>query len=407
MARQRPLAKLTVQTSQDGLRRTVHSGTLAPVIWFEQDKPGNEPPGDLPADFALLATIGQAMKAGFDLDVDFPVDRTLLEGLAHYQEVWHRFRPDIFAEQIVIRAEAIDRASKASPTHKKAIATFSAGVDSSFTLLRHAGETDWIGRRELTSAVMVHGFDMPLDATEGFDRLRAKGAAIAAEVGVDFFVVRTNWRDVAPNWQMSFGAGLAAVLHQFSATHDVGLIATEEAYDNAFPIWGNSFWNDRFFSSGGFRIESDGGAYDRIERIAALAARPAILRQLSVCWAGPRNGENCGVCPKCVLTKLNFSVAGIQEPWPFPQQLDAAQVAGMPIATAWQARFLALIERRMANLPDRDPVLIDAVRARLHRAAHGDGFGEATALGRSYKKKPRWKRAGLRAIERLKRLRPR
>ena len=406
MARQRPVAKLTVQTSQDGLRRTVHSGALAPVIWFEQDKPVDGQVGHLPADFALLATIGQAMKAGFDLEVDFPVDRTLLEGLAHYQEVWHRFRPDVFAEQITIRAEAVDRDVEGSRTIRNAIATFSAGVDSSFTLLRHAGKSDWVGRRDLTTAVMVHGFDMPLDATEGFDRLRAKGAAIAREVDVDFVVVRTNWRDIAPNWQMSFGAGLAAVLHQFSDTHDVGLIATEEAYDNAFTVWGNSFWNDRFFSSGGFRIESDGGAYDRIDRISALAASPAILGQLSVCWAGPRTGENCGLCPKCVLTKLNFKVAGIREPWPFPQQLDAIQVAAMPIATAWQARFLALIERRLADLPDHDPMLIEAVRERLGRAAHGDGFGDATALGRSYKKKPRWQRAGLRAIERLKRLRP-
>ncbi|MFC3074069.1 hypothetical protein [Shinella pollutisoli] len=406
MARRRPAARLSVHTSADGLRRTVHSGPLAPPVWFERNRPGpGLAAGPVAPDFALVALLPHAMKAGYDIEPDFAVDRTLLEGLAHYQEVWHRWRPDVFAEKIAIRAEPVERVTASPAERRRAVAAFSAGVDSSFTLLRHAGGTDWPGRRDLASAVMVHGFDMPLSAAEGFARLSRRGEAIAGELGVDFFTLRTNWRETAPNWQMSFGAGLAAVLQQFSAGHGTGLIATEEAYDNAFTIWGNSFWNDRFFSRGDFRIESDGGAYDRIDRISALASRPAILAQLSVCWAGPRSGDNCGTCAKCVLTKLNFTVAGVRDPWPFPEPLDAAQVAAMPIGTAWQARFLALIERRLAALPAPDPVLLEAIRARLARAARENGHGAAIDLPKIARPKPKWKRAGARAIDRLKRLR--
>lgn len=398
MARRRPVSKLTVHVSADGRRLTVHSGLLAPPLWFEHDVPA----GPVSFDFAVIALLPHAMKAGFDLEPDFPVDRTLLEGLEHYQEIWHRWRPDVFAERIAIRAEAVDRRAVMRPERQKAVAAFSAGVDSSFTLLRHASGEGWAGKRNLVSAVMVHGFDMPLDAADGFGRLRGHGEAIARNIGVDFFVVRTNWREIAPNWQMSFGAGLAAVLHQFSDEHGTGLIASEEAYDNAFTIWGNSFWNDRFFSRGDFRIESDGGAYDRIDRIAALAARPAILSELSVCWAGPRSGENCGLCPKCVLTKLNFTICGIREPWPFPQALAPDQVVAMPVKTQWQARFLAIIERRLQALPGHDPVLLDAVRSRIARAIAQEGYG-AAALSPLRRKKPWWKRWGERAFERLRR----
>ncbi|MCF3639146.1 hypothetical protein LXM94_04115 [Rhizobium sp. TRM95111] len=355
-------------------------------------------------DFALPAILPQAMNAGFDLDVPFPVDRLLLEGLEHFQEVWHRWRPDVFAHRVRIHAEAVDRRQQRRETPERAVAAFSAGVDSSFTLLRHAGGPDWPGRRALASAVMVHGFDMPLAATEGFARLQGHGAAIARDLGVDFFVMRTNWRETAPNWQMSFGAGLAAVLHQFSGRHGIGLVASEESYENAFTVWGNSFWNGRFFSRGDFRIESDGGAYDRIDRIAALAARPAILENLSVCWAGPRTGENCGTCPKCVLTKLNFKIAGIERPWPFPQPLSAGQVSAMPIKTAWQARFLAIIEGRLAAGADTDADLLHAVRERIARSAAEDGYGAAFSLAPRPAGKPPWKRAGQRLLRRARRL---
>lgn len=402
MARQRPVARLTVHTSQDGLRRTVHSGALAPPVWFERDAPGGYTPGSVAPDFALVALIPHAMKAGFDLEPDFAVDRTLLEGLEHFQEIWHRWRPDVFAEKIAIRAEPLDRNVTSSSAKGRAVVAFSAGVDSSFTLLRHAGGPEWPGRRDLVSAVMVHGFDMPLDATGAFTRLRSHGEAIAREMGVDLFVMRTNWRETAPNWPLTFGAGLAAVLHQFSDEHGIGLIASEEAYDNAFAVSGNSFWNDRFYSRGDFRIESDGGAYDRIDRIAALSSRPIILSELSVCWAGPRTGENCGLCPKCVLTKLNFTAIGIREPWPFPQELTAGQVAAMPMKNQWQARFLAIIERRLKTFPGHDPKLLEAVRNRIARAATEDGYSEASGLQAVYNKKARWRRWAERILQRTK-----
>lgn len=383
----RPTAKIAVRASTDGLRYDLASRGIAPKMWFEIDPPAGGAPPPRPApDFALLALLPHAMREGYNLETDFAVDRLLLEGLDHFQEVWHRWRPDIFRHKIELRCDTEERAT-VPQLKETAVAAFSGGVDSSFTLLRHSNERQWPGKRKIEAAVMVHGFDMPLDARDGFSNLKSKGAAIAADVGVNFYCVRTNWRDTAPNWQMSFGAGLAAVLHLFSANHRYGMIATEESYENAFTIWGNSFWNDRFFSRRDFHIESDGGAYDRIDRIALLQSRPTVLSNLSVCWAGPRTGENCGVCPKCVLTKLNFTIAGIREPWPFPQPLTPQQVLAMPIKTEWQARFLSIVE---ARLGDADRELLEAVGERLQRAATEEGFATAAALTPLAKRRPWW-----------------
>jgi hypothetical protein len=177
--------------------------------------------------------------------------------------------------------------------------------------------------------------------------------------------VKTNWRQLIKNWEMTFAAGLVSVLQQFSHDHEIALIATEESYQNCFPVWGNSFWTDRFFSSSKLKIESDGGAYDRIERARYLAQHRSLIPNLRVCWAGPRTGENCGVCPKCILTKLNFVAAGVDDPWPFPQGLTAELVSEMPLRTRWQRQFLELILSKIENVPSVDAGIVEAVRRRL------------------------------------------
>jgi hypothetical protein len=143
------------------------------------------------------------------------------------------------------------------------------------------------------------------------------------------------------------------------------LIATEESYQNSFPVWGNSFWTDRFFSSSKLKIESDGGVYDRIERARYLGRHPQLVPHLRVCWAGPRTGENCGVCTKCVLTKLNFVAAGVAQPWPFPQGLTADLINEMPLRTRWQRQFLEIILSKIENEPSVDTAIVGAVRNRL------------------------------------------
>jgi hypothetical protein len=308
-----------------------------------------------------------AMNRGFDLETDFAVDAALLDGIDHFQDVWRSWRPDIFRKRINITAAEERTGGQHVSRDSTAVCAYSAGVDSTFTLARHVSGAAGRGSRRLQGAVMVHGFDMPLDAVDGFRSLYHQGRSITDQFGVPLHSVKTNWRQVAGNWEMTFAAGLASVLHQFSGTHGTGLIATEESYANSIPVWGNSFWTDRFFSGPSFRIESDGGALDRIERVKYIAQHPAVMPHLRVCWAGPRNGENCGVCPKCVLTKLNFVIAKVHEPWPFPQGLTHELVRGMPIITPWQAKFLGVILARLEEDAQTDPGLVDAVRERLSK----------------------------------------
>lgn len=366
------MPSLQVHVSDDGLRREVRSKGKLPDLFFEVcPRDGAVAPEFDACDFALIAMLPIAMHAMTDLHAEFEVDSTLLDGLDHFQEVWHAWRPDIFKKKIKISSDGEYVRIPANNRAPSAVAAFSSGLDSTFTLSRHAKRDAGRTVRNVQTAVMVHGFDMPLEAADGFETLARNGSAICADLGVDFVTVKTNWRSIIPNWEMTFGAGLTSVLHQFSKAHDVALIATEESYQNSFPVWGNSFWTDRFFSSSGLKIESDGGAYDRIDRAQYVGRHRELIPHIRVCWAGPRTGENCGVCPKCVLTKLNFVAAGVAEPWPFPQGLTTELVRGMPLKTRWQKQFLELILSKIENNPSVDASIVRAVVDRLEPAGSG------------------------------------
>ncbi|MBS0249512.1 MAG: hypothetical protein JSR78_00420 [Proteobacteria bacterium] len=360
------MPRLQVHVSDDGLRREVRSDGELPDLFFEMHpRDGAAAPEFESSDFALIAMLPIAMHAMADLHAEFEVDSTLLDGLDHFQDVWRAWRPDIFKKKSKISTDGEYVRSPNNNRTPKAVAAFSSGLDSTFTLSRHAKGDAGRAVRDVQTAVMVHGFDMPLDAADGFETLARNGSAICADLGVNLVTVKTNWRSIVPDWEMTFGAGLASVLHQFSKAHDVALIATEESYKNCLPVWGNSFWTDRFFSSSGLKIESDGGAYDRIDRARYVDRHRELVPHLRVCWAGPRTGENCGVCTKCVLTKLNFAAARVAEPWPFPQGLTSELIRGMTLKTWWQKQFLELILSKIENDRSIDAAIVRAVSERL------------------------------------------
>lgn len=360
------MAGLKLRISEDGLHREVLSNGELPPLFFEiTPRDGASPPAFDGGDFALIAMLPIAMYQMVDLHAEFELDSTLLDGLDHYQEVWHSWRPDIYKKKIQITSDSESSRANVSQETKRALVAFSAGIDSTFTLSRHAHKEAGRAIRDVATAVMVHGFDMPLDSADGFETMARHGTAICRDLGVDLVTVKTNWRSLVTNWEMTFGAGLASVLHQFSHRHDIALIATEESYQNCFPVWGNSFWSDRFFSSSKLKIESDGGAFDRIERASYIGQYRSLIPHLHVCWAGPRTGENCGVCPKCILTKLNFVAAGVPQPWPFPQPLTTRLISEMPLKTRWQRQFLELILAKMEKEPTANAEIVAAVMRRL------------------------------------------
>jgi hypothetical protein len=87
----------------------------------------------------------------------------------------------------------------------------------------------------------------------------------------------------------------------------------------------------------------DGAGFSRTAKVAAIRKIPLVLKTLAVCWAGAIPGRNCGVCQKCIRTRLNFLAAGISDHQCFDTPFDLSLINSLPIATDVQYRDLSEI----------------------------------------------------------------
>jgi hypothetical protein len=187
---------------------------------------------------------------------------------------------------------------------------------------------------------MVHGFDIPIHDQEGFSELVTRTDGLAKNLGVPIRIVRTNLRNKTQlNWEHSFGASIACVLHQFSHKSNSGLLASGSSYYERLPtIWGSSPATDFLLSGLAFTLIHDGATFSRTEKVQSISKYPIARAALKVCWEGVSTGRNCGKCEKCIRTKLNFLAIGINKPECFAEELTLEDIAGLEIRNSTQLR---------------------------------------------------------------------
>jgi hypothetical protein len=191
---------------------------------------------------------------------------------------------------------------------------------------------------------MVHGFDVAAENQSAFNELTQRTAGFVSSLNLHLRVVKTNLKsDVDQNWEHSHGGQLASVLHQFSEEFRFGVIASTEPYSLPNPFWGSQPAIDYLFSGSSFRIIHDGAGYSRTEKVEFLSKNPKARRSVKVCWEGFEQGRNCGICEKCVRTKLNFLAVGVRAPECFDEELTPQNVASIKVRNRTQFNELSSI----------------------------------------------------------------
>jgi hypothetical protein len=179
---------------------------------------------------------------------------------------------------------------------------------------------------------MVHGFDVPVRDSAAFAGLVDRTRPLLDSLGVDLHVVRTNVREWPElDWEQTYGAQLACVLHQFEAEFDRGLIAAGPHYLQPFTPWGSSALTDPMLSGSAMRIVHDGAAFTRIPKVRRIASDPIAVSTVKVCWEGDRPDLNCGRCEKCMRTRLSFAAIGVLDPACFEDALDLGAITGLHV----------------------------------------------------------------------------
>jgi hypothetical protein len=335
----------------------------AKTLFYEVAGRGCTPPRT--ADGAVAAILMHAMQAHCDVHVQGAVSEDCIANLTEFQLAWESWMPHKY-QAVVLTADAVERATTMP---QGGIIAFSGGVDSSFSVLRHSGSHAWA--RPLSSAVVIQGFDVGLDNQDGFADALDRTRPVLDERGLETYTVRTNSKALEhQRWEESCGAELAACLQLFSSTHRYGMVGSTEPYNAMVIPWGSTPVTDHLLSSSTLQIIHDGARFSRMEKLVEVAKDATAMRNLRVCWEGPRQGQNCGSCEKCVRTRLGFMAIGLDRPPCFETGWNPSTVRSLPLRNDVQLgelrSILAFVERRGI-----DAAWVHDLRACIQRGVSG------------------------------------
>jgi len=277
----------------------------------------------------VVGMVFNAMRKSTDLFVHGQVSASLLRNLEEFQAVWNCWLPERYTE-IEINADVEQQQPRANRS-ENAVMAFSGGIDSCFTAWRHYNGSCGRLRRNLKAAVMIHGFDIPLEEKNVFDRAAGKSKKMLEPLGITFIPVATNFRDLGDHWGDAHVAGLVSCLMLLQEGYGIGLIASSVTYNNISMSspWGSNPVTDWMLSNDSFEIISDGSAFTRAEKIRAISNWPQALKYLRVCWQGEQKDRNCCRCEKCIRNILNFRILGLGLPGCFEQDVTDSQITAI------------------------------------------------------------------------------
>lgn len=333
-------ATLSESRTTECVRRSVEIADKK--LWWEITGPTQVLPPPLTVhDMAVTAVVFIAMRQGENLHIEGPVSESMLESVEDLIASWVNLRPDLYQRINVTAAEEVPDNALPVPPRGVAIAAFSGGLDSSFTVWRHAN--GGVGRRtrRLFAGALIHGLDVPLSAERAFAIAYANADDTLKSINVPMVVIRTNWKtEGCTHWEMEFGTGVSTCLRNWQGVVDTALLGSDEDYLRIVMPWGGNPLTYAMLSSTGFKVVYDGGEFARSEKAEGIKDWEVGLRSLRVCWEGPITGHNCGKCEKCLRTKMNFLAVGTPLPLSLPGMPTTSQVFSIRAKASAQMALL-------------------------------------------------------------------
>lgn len=256
----------------------------------------------------LVCLLPLAVTLGEPLRLCAPVDRTLYQHMLTVMNVWKGWYPALAS--VAVEAQLDERMAEGPKRNNAAF--FTGGVDSFFTVLRHASGSETAGAMPLDDLVTVWGFDIPLSSAGAFQRKREALERAARALNTTLLDVATNLRTT--RWSraawgpLSFGCALAAVAHAMGARFQNVMIASGRGYHD-LSGWGSHVVTDPLFGSRALRIIHDGAEFSRVDKLTLIAESPLAMRHLHVCYK-LQNERNCGICFKCQFTMAVLHLLG-------------------------------------------------------------------------------------------------
>lgn len=307
--------------------------------------------------------------------------------MAHWQKSPHR--------AVEIHAPAVPH--PLPDLAKSTTALFlSGGVDSLAALYWNVSRYERGDPRRVGVAFFVHGLDVGDPNKQ--DRLDVWALGIhnltglCQELGVELVAVKINLRNLAKNWRFyagwQFASLLAAVAHTASSRVHRCIVAPDHAVESIPHPHGSHPWLNRYFGADFLEVTSgDMEQFSRLERVRILAKKPETLNALRVCWdtgAIPGGHLNCGRCPKCVRTMLEFMVCGrLQHTGAFPvAEVTTAMLGPTHIRSHVEVEYFAELVSPLEEMGRRDLADILKRKLWLFQAEHTLGLNRLRPIAK-------------------------
>ncbi|MFK8250690.1 hypothetical protein [Ancylobacter terrae] len=254
-------------------------------------------PPDVSADFAVWAALPFAMRRGEKLHVRGRVDPVSLANAHELSRIWSMWVPEAYTP-IEVTADEV-AVTPAAPS-EDGVLLFSGGVDSTFALLEN------LEAARLTSVLTVHGLDYSHDDTDAINALLGKTQPLLDRHGLNRIVVRTNIGPTMRQPGLTHGFMLATCLFLFNGGFRQGHIAADITPPQDFLTfpWGTNHITNDLFAASHYGMRTLGQKTSRIRKLDALREDAVAMSAISFCAARKMRPHNCGVCSKCVRTKL-------------------------------------------------------------------------------------------------------
>ena len=299
----------------------------------------------------LLATAMFAMQENVPLVLDGWVSAHLLAQMTEFGETWHCWLPQKYYP-LVIKTKTDVSLPSQNLQPLKAVCAFSGGVDATYAAY-HAYKNPKRGLN-LSFGIIAHGLDIPLADDERFNRAFELAQSTLADIDLPLHTIRTNARELWPHdWFECHGPVLASCLHWLKQHVSYGIIGSAEPYNTLINGVGSNPVTDPLLSSPGFHLMHYGAAKDRTAKVGYFAKWQKGVQNLRVCWQNNTHELNCGVCTKCLFSKMNFLVQGLPVPDCFrnkevkPSQIITMNFYSPYVRHEWNRLFKAAMHQNM------------------------------------------------------------
>ena len=264
-------------------------------------------------DALLVAILPLAMSIGQDVDVEGAVDGVLLENILEVIALYHSWY-GAKAKVIRVTAEQKAYAYETISSERPLASFYSGGVDSLFNISGRLNE----GLKPVDACILVRGMDVAISDEKLWNKVKPSlQENLTGLPQLEMITVETNAREFQQGYlsypDMGFGAILGAISNFIAPSFSQVVIGSYDIYRN-LTAHASGPLVDRLWSSALVGVVHYTPRYSRMDKLALIKAHnPDLLRNLRVCWKNQGGAYNCGICEKCLRTKVELAAVGACE----------------------------------------------------------------------------------------------